>query len=208
MRSVETAQLAAERYALLVQQLGQELGYGYGWKSAVARTLGVHPSYISRVHKGDRTGIGGAVIARAIESLDLDRSFFTSPEEVTDYRAFVRHTATEEDFQNRAPRAAGLLGAARADVEADWEIAGALARHVFDAPGEPEPARELAAWILERSILARHARLILAGDAPSASSALVLASYAATVATAIEEAETRAESEESAKARTKSDSES
>lgn len=78
----------AQRYRKLVLQLGDELGNRHGWKSSVARRLGVHPSYISKMVAGKIGDVGGDVIAKAMEALGVDASFFyeapqTSPGPVT-----------------------------------------------------------------------------------------------------------------------------
>lgn len=56
-----------QRYALLVQQVGDKLGRpARGWQSATAKKLGVSRSLISKVVQGDLQGIGNGVISRAM----------------------------------------------------------------------------------------------------------------------------------------------
>lgn len=66
----------SKRYRQLVEELGAKSEYAYGWKAKTARRLGVHPSYINKVLKGDIGDVGGEVINRACKSLQLDPSFF------------------------------------------------------------------------------------------------------------------------------------
>lgn len=68
--------LPTERYALLIRQLGAELGNVRGWKKRVAERLGVHPSYVSRILSGEKLTIGPDVIDRACERLGLGADFF------------------------------------------------------------------------------------------------------------------------------------
>jgi len=87
----------SDRYALLINQLGAELGGDTdvdmrtrGWQSSVADTLGVHRSYVSRITKGDRSGIGADVISRAIDRLNLRSDFFYAHfDHEPNYRDFV-----------------------------------------------------------------------------------------------------------------------
>lgn len=68
----------SERYALLVRQLGEDRGFLRGWKSEVAKILDVHPSYVAKVHSGERSVIGLDRIEHAIKELSLDPEWFYS----------------------------------------------------------------------------------------------------------------------------------
>ena len=71
-----TEPLATTRYKLLVEQLRNEVGGGFGWKAEVARRLGVAPSYVSKIAAGGAGEIGPTALARAQENLSLDGRFF------------------------------------------------------------------------------------------------------------------------------------
>jgi transcriptional regulator with XRE-family HTH domain len=73
---VDVEERAARRYAALVWQLADEMGQKYGWRSRVARKLGVSQPYISQIANGDRTGIGIKAIESAIKKLPLERDYF------------------------------------------------------------------------------------------------------------------------------------
>lgn len=68
--------LPAKRYAKLVNDLGTERAFQRGWMTRVGDLLGVHNSYISLLHSGQRLDVGGSVIARAIEKMSLDPAYF------------------------------------------------------------------------------------------------------------------------------------
>lgn len=140
--------LAAERYALLVEQLAEEQAHAHGWKTHVARTLGVHPSYISRVVKGDRTGIGGAVIARAIAALNIDPRFFTIRSRELGsafrphYHDYLLLTPVSADHARDVSRRIDPAGP-RVDTNAfemevrirrDWQTAATIARGAGSPP--------------------------------------------------------------------------
>lgn len=77
--SVQTPELAAERYILLVEQLAEERGHRWGWKAHVAKQLGVSPAYVSMLSSGERRGVGIDAVEKAIKRLRIDRSYFYGP---------------------------------------------------------------------------------------------------------------------------------
>lgn len=120
----------ADRYALLVEMLGEELGFERGWMTAVAQRLGIHRSYVSRIHAGDRAGIGVQAIDRAIQRLSLDPQFFYGPETPT---SIVRATAAAVPRHEEA-RAA----------EDQWASLGRSARRAGAiVVGEPEEGQSV-----------------------------------------------------------------
>lgn len=68
--------LASERYRLLVEQLGAELGMRHGWKAQVAELLEVTPGYISKVLGGSAQAVSPATITKAVRRLGIKKSFF------------------------------------------------------------------------------------------------------------------------------------
>lgn len=66
---------AALRYRDAVNQIGEQHRFSRGWKTAAAKLLGVHPSYISKVADGKVTQVGTDVVEKAIAA-GFDREFF------------------------------------------------------------------------------------------------------------------------------------
>lgn len=150
----------ARRYLELVEQLRGELGDGRGWMTAAAERLGIHRSTLLRIRKGERA-VTSSAIDRAMQSLGLDPSFFTSEGH---YRRFTartpaaRPTAAESDFSaagsdfleafsKARPDANAALGAARALVAVFKSrhlqaIRDLLLREIAAAP--PSPLRDAA----------------------------------------------------------------
>lgn len=89
MRGVSKPDLPTRRYLTLIEQLGDELGRARGWKSAVARKLGVTPQYVNQLLSGKRDSVGHDVIKRAGERLGITPAFFFSEDAVDDRRANV-----------------------------------------------------------------------------------------------------------------------
>jgi transcriptional regulator with XRE-family HTH domain len=99
----------ATRLRALVDQLAAETGRERGWQAEVARRIGVHRSYVSRVAKGSPVSVGRAVVDKVCETLGLDRTFFYNDAKVEppDYRAYLRErrpdalelTATGDDWE-------------------------------------------------------------------------------------------------------------
>lgn len=82
--------LASRRYLELVAQLSAEEDGRYGWKSRVARRLGAHPSYLSKVIAGEVVGVGLDMCQRAAESLGISQDFFSTERDGTvAYRDFL-----------------------------------------------------------------------------------------------------------------------
>lgn len=81
----------AKRYAKLVNDLGQEVGFARGWMSRAADQLGVHRSYVSMFHRGERNDIGTEVVDRAAEKMSIDpKYFFDESLDEPSYRDFQR----------------------------------------------------------------------------------------------------------------------
>lgn len=83
----------------LIEQLGNKYGRPErGWKAAVARHLGVHPSYVSRIlSEDDSLQVGERVIEGVAERLGLSREFFVGAPHVrlnSDERAVKDATRT------------------------------------------------------------------------------------------------------------------
>jgi hypothetical protein len=69
---------ASQRYRVLVLDLGHALDFAHGWKAAVAKQLGVHPSYVGKVADLDMK-VGVDVIERAMGMTGIPRSHFFAP---------------------------------------------------------------------------------------------------------------------------------
>ncbi|MBN4049551.1 hypothetical protein JYT86_00675, partial [bacterium AH-315-N03] len=52
------------------------LGYRHGWKSKVARRLGVHPSFVSKIHDDKVNNVGVEIVERAMSLMGVPRSYF------------------------------------------------------------------------------------------------------------------------------------
>lgn len=107
----------AERYRLLVDQLGEEHGRpARGWKTKVAQALGVDPTYVTKISKGQRE-VGLAAAERAARHLGITLDFFTRPaEEVGE--DLPHYTQFRVGSAHEASISASLLWSAEADVHA------------------------------------------------------------------------------------------
>ena len=87
-----STRLSSRRYALLVDQLGDELGRAYGWQSRVARRLGIDQSTINRLVRRERATVGSDAIDRAVLRLRIDSRFFydASLGDDPDYRDYAK----------------------------------------------------------------------------------------------------------------------
>jgi hypothetical protein len=86
----EQSERAAKRYLKLIEELGDELGAPkHGWKSAVARALGMDQSYISKILSRERMSIGVDAVESAVRHLRLDRDYFWGPREPRSYRDYL-----------------------------------------------------------------------------------------------------------------------
>lgn len=86
-------ELIAARYQLLIQQLAEELDFHRGYKAEIARRLGIHPSYVTRVERGGQR-VSGRLIDEAVRRLRLRPAYFTDDsQESPHYRDFVRTPA-------------------------------------------------------------------------------------------------------------------
>ncbi len=98
-----SASLASERYALLVNQLGEDRKFARGWKTDVARLLDVHQTYITKIHSGERQVIGHERIEHAITALSLSPDwFYSSPE---DFERELKTKPRWQDWVDRSLRA-------------------------------------------------------------------------------------------------------
>ena len=88
----------------LIEQLGNKFGRPErGWKAAVARHLGVHPSYVSRLlSEDDSLQVGERVIEAVADRLGLSREFFVGAPHV--------RTRADERAVRDATRTARRLG--------------------------------------------------------------------------------------------------
>lgn len=87
--------LATERYLRLIDQLADTRGRVYGWKSDVARTLGVSPAYINQLASGKKARVGAKAVNAAVAALGIDPRFFFDrafPDRLADAPATPRST--------------------------------------------------------------------------------------------------------------------
>lgn len=81
---------ARRRYLQLINELGVEEGApAHGWKSRVARRLGVHQSFVSRLVAEQRVNIGADSYEKAVAHLRLRREFFHDAREPRSYRDYL-----------------------------------------------------------------------------------------------------------------------
>ncbi|UJR79865.1 hypothetical protein [Sandaracinus amylolyticus] len=158
--------LPSERYALLVQQLGEERNFAHGWKVEVATLLDVHPTYVAKVHAGERTNIGNGVIERAIQGLRLDPAFFTRESVGGSYREHVRpdHPA----HVSQVGRAEAFASLFVRDIQDDLQEMQRLIRASERSESDPNGlhnARPLAEFLVFQSRMARYAQRALAEGA-------------------------------------------
>ena len=132
---------AAERYQALIEQLGDELGKPWGWKSAVARKLGVRQPYVGMILSGKRAGIGMDAVERAIARLGIRREFFFGDfAETPHYRDFLKKklkdsvVEPEQEIPNSILRAIEYLGDRLSQETIDQAMA------VRWGEGEPDDA--------------------------------------------------------------------
>jgi len=85
-----TTERANRRFLQLIEELGAEEGAPeHGWKSRVARRLGVNPSYISILARSVRVTVGADSIEKACAHLRLHRDFFYGIRNPASYRDYV-----------------------------------------------------------------------------------------------------------------------
>lgn len=162
--------LATERYRLLLEQMGDELGRRYGWKSAVARELRVVPSYVTKVLEGQVATVGRDVVHRACDALGLHESFFFDESvDPSDYRTFLgKPTRATPEEQVAMP------------FLSDWDLvheeAGDLLRW------SRGPVDRAAAWTAARSVmrttLVQAAHEVLFGDSEQIEAAAMQLKFA------------------------------
>ena len=67
--------LATLRYRGLIEQLADEMGRSYGWKTQVASRLRISPAYLKKVREEERQ-VGIDAVERAVRAIGLSRDFF------------------------------------------------------------------------------------------------------------------------------------
>lgn len=67
------------RYHWLVDQLADEYGRARGWRRRVARMLGVHESYVSKIDREMVDTVGADAVDKAVQNLGLRADFFYGP---------------------------------------------------------------------------------------------------------------------------------
>lgn len=93
-------EVAALRMRALLARIEEEEGERRGWQSEVARILGLHPSYVSRILGGSMQSLGPLAVARVIRGAEIDPVFFSS-ETLTDAEldeALARYHAARTRF--------------------------------------------------------------------------------------------------------------
>jgi transcriptional regulator with XRE-family HTH domain len=71
--------LPARRLRELVEHLGASVGKRRGWKAEVARAMGIHPSYVTKIVAGSVTRVSTDVIERIATRIGFERAFFFDP---------------------------------------------------------------------------------------------------------------------------------
>ena len=133
--AMASSELAAIRLKHLAEQVGNRWHERpkYGWKSAVARRIGIDPSYLNRVIKGRRTSVGAEVIDSVSQAVPISREYFTvtglsedsDPLDV-DWLAYLKGDMAPA--AQEPPREESLLRT----------IAARLTHHVRHAPGDAD----------------------------------------------------------------------
>ncbi len=138
--------LPSARYKALIEQLRDELNGAYGWKSKVARRLGVAPSYISKITSGKAGHIGPDIIERAMESLRLPRNWFYKEDGGGPYRDHQISPAPPT-----SPADAGERELLEAVIWRDWVRIRDHARAMLDSPAgvTADATRDLATRLSE-----------------------------------------------------------
>jgi transcriptional regulator with XRE-family HTH domain len=77
----------ARRLADLIRELGAELHEKHGWKKTVAERLGIHPSYVSKLLRGQVNKVGAGTLEIAALKLEIDPRYFR---ETGPYRHYQR----------------------------------------------------------------------------------------------------------------------
>lgn len=118
---MDRQQRANARFRRLINELGDEEGRSRGWIQRVADRLDVSHGTVQKWNAGERGNVGGEVLAKAIEKLKLDPSYFYGAAEPRSYRDFqgkARPTTVERELEvSSEHREAVLLAKARM---ADW----------------------------------------------------------------------------------------
>lgn len=90
---VTVSNVQEKQFHRLIDQLGDEMGKRRGWKSVIARRIGIHRSTLVKILKGER-GVTASMLERVAESLDIQPSFF-STEDAGHYEDWKRLTPAE-----------------------------------------------------------------------------------------------------------------
>jgi len=158
MRDRNAGEFAAGRYRRLAEGLGDAY-YGRpkaGWKSKVARRLGIDVSYLTRIVKGERVGVGLDMIEEAVRRVPIRRAYFApgpvpnATVEDADWRDYLEIEAEADAARARAasvPRwpasMTAVTGRFMAGSDEDQPARAARARI----------ARELAAAVLRDPVV-------------------------------------------------------
>jgi transcriptional regulator with XRE-family HTH domain len=103
----------AWRYRLLVDQIGEELGYRRGWMKGAAERLRISQSYLTKIRSGERTA-GPKAAFRASHVLGISRDFFMAEAEPGTQairRAIERLSEEPADLHHIANEAASIAAA-------------------------------------------------------------------------------------------------
>jgi transcriptional regulator with XRE-family HTH domain len=112
-----TTERANKRFLQLINELGAEEGApGHGWKSRVARRLGVNPSYISILARSVRVTVGADSIEKACAHLRLHRDYFYGIRTPASYKDFVI-AGTEPRYQAWREFREGPIGRSITEAE-------------------------------------------------------------------------------------------
>lgn len=144
-----------ERYSDLVDYLAEQEGHRYGWKAAVARKLGVHASYISKIAAGEVQVVGVDITRRACDLLGLDPRYFADEE--------LRAPGVEAYLGGATHWGASDIEEATLAANEAWWVAAldVLVRAYTASAGDEEGAYEdLARFVLRSPLIGLAQRLL------------------------------------------------
>ena len=141
--------LAASRYVALIDQIGKELGYKYGWKSEVARRLDTDQSYVSKLVTGERTSVGRRTIEKASESLGLDLGFFYDSSTPESYRANLKGAEARTELDRPVPDAVHQVIEDLGDRLSGWAKGELLAQNWHPEATTYRAVRQQAEGLIE-----------------------------------------------------------
>lgn len=165
------SEVLASRVALLIEQMGEELGSAHGWKKEVASRLGLHPSNISKILAGDRP-IGMGTVESIAKRIGLNLRFFVDsfsddfpPPHYTNY-------LLERTPPSPWQASTAALGA-RALDDLNETAYALLEEPSQGRPVDLEKARQLASEVNELAIVRIAREILRALEDDSANTALV-----------------------------------